>query len=102
MIFFVRTKNTTQLLVVGTNQWIKGPDLPKPLHRSTGISFGNDFIAVGGFTGYTDVPVKTLYKLSCANLDCQWTLMNQELEIARAEVVAIPIPDNMTACEDIG
>ena len=48
-----------------------------------------------------------IYQLSCSSGICSWSIINQELKVARSYAVAIPVPDNFcledtrTACADI-
>ncbi len=87
------------MFVPGSNEWIYGPVLPVELVQASGLSYKNDFYVVGGLIDGGGA-VKTIYKLTCSNLQCHWTVMDQELEVARYETVVIPIPDNMTTCEE--
>jgi hypothetical protein len=36
---------------------------------------------------------KAIYQLTCSSGICSWSTLNQELKVARASPVAIPVPD---------
>ena len=39
-------------------------------------------------------PQSAIYQLSCSSGLCNWTTLNQHLNVARAYPVAIPVQDN--------
>ena len=51
-----------------------------------------DVYAIGGkgSSGYQS----DIYQLSCSSGLCNWTTLNQHLNVARAYPVAIPVQDN--------
>jgi hypothetical protein len=59
---------------------------------------GQGVILIGGYSG-TDYAYQSLiYKLICDQLGCKWSIMEQQLKIARSFSVAMLIPDNLTYC----
>jgi hypothetical protein len=36
----------------------------------------------------------SIYQLSCSSGHCSWSIINQDLEVARFYAVAIPVPDS--------
>ena len=59
---------------------------------------GDGVIAVGGISGsdYQD----SILKMTCTgSLSCEWTELDQKLEVGRKSQVAFLIPDELTSCE---
>ena len=89
----------TEILTVGTETWTEGPALPHSIFRAAAVSNGNTFILIGGKTNDLDPKIrKELYALQCSWGMCIWTKMEQELQQARHDHVAILIPNDMLNC----
>jgi hypothetical protein len=56
---------------------------------------GQGVIIIGGSSGGYQ---SYIYKLICDQLGCEWSKMNQQLQIAREYSVAMMISDNLTNC----
>ena len=62
------------------------------------IEIQGDVYTFGGLVGTSVFGAslqKAIYKLSCFNLECEWSTTKQELKTARKNLVAIPVPDNL-------
>ena len=92
--------NSTEVLVLGSNEWMGGPDLPEPLDSAPGIttSDGKSFLFVGGMaqSGYRS----SIYRLQCFHKKCHWNKMKQTLSQIRSSGVAMLIPDSMANCRE--
>ena len=89
-----------------------GPALPIKLHSHVMIGHGQEYlIVVGGmgaersiedgepYIGVDEQNLQTaMYKLTCSSGILKWTIMNQEMNLARAAHVAIPLKDSMVSC----
>ena len=62
------------------------------------LSIDGDIIIIGGSIGSTDTHHTSLYKLSCANGVCNWSILPQELESPRGLLVAMVVPDDFFDC----
>ncbi len=101
------TLSSTELLTIkdiddGTDFWMVGPDFPFPIQRAAGLvsSDGYSFILVGGGGYWFDNFYSgAIHKIQCMLGSCDWTLMEQELEIARAYLFAALIPKSLVVCE---
>ena len=72
-----------------------GPNLPKPLGQHAMVTGDTELVVIGG----TKPPVQTsMYHFSCQNRNCKWQKMDQELEAARTNVVAMIVPDGLVDC----
>jgi hypothetical protein len=58
---------------------------------------GQGVIVIGGYSN-GDGYQSSIYKLICDQLECKWSEMEQQLKIARANFVAMLIPDILTNC----
>jgi hypothetical protein len=58
---------------------------------------GQGVIVIGGYS-YGDPEQSSIYKLICDQLECKWSEMEQQLQIARGYLVAMLIPDTLTNC----
>ena len=80
--------------------WAEGPILPRDLEEFTLITSPEEdgVIAVGGRSGSTFSPA--IFKMTCTgSLNCQWTELEQKLDLGRSTPVAYLIPDELTNCE---
>ena len=80
--------------------WIEGPSLPRDLEEFTMITSpeGNGVIAIGGRSGREFE--SAIFKMTCTgSLNCEWTELEQKLDIGRIDHVAFLIPDELTNCE---
>ncbi len=92
--------NSTELLIDGTDEWILGPELRSPgIDYATGTtsSDGMHFILAGGYDKHYQDKYR-LYHLQCFDLHCVWTKMEQTMDVARAQHVAMLIPDEIANC----
>lgn len=82
------------------SQWVEGPSLPYELMEFQFVTSGNgkEAFAVGGISG-RDFQ-SAILRLSCQDSveSCQWELMEQKLQVARKEHVAMLIPDDLVTC----
>ena len=53
---------------------------------------GDAFLFGGSVSGWSGGK-SAIYQLSCSSGICSWSTLNQELKVARSDVVAIPVPD---------
>ena len=80
--------------------WIQGPSLPRDLEEFTMITSPeeNGVIAIGGRSGREFE--SAIFKMTCTgSLNCEWTELEQKLDIGRIDHVAFLIPDELTNCE---
>ncbi len=88
------------LLDSSPGNWIEGPHMPLS-PESGGISRSSSIVTpdklglllVGGEVGRTSI-----FRYCCTNMDCTWTLLEQELKYGRYSAVTMWIPDFMTNC----
>ena len=66
-----------------------GPPLPKALEGVSMLEIHGDAFVFGGTYPYNSA----IYQLTCSSGICSWSTLNQELKVARADTVAIPVPD---------
>jgi hypothetical protein len=59
---------------------------------------GQGVILIGGWSDTDNAVQSSIYKLSCDQLECKWSEMEQQLKIARGYLVAMLIPDALTNC----
>ena len=95
-----RVSKSTEIWAVGSQGWTRGPDLPKGVWQSQGITSpdGKSFLLLGGDDG-TDYPLfatAAIYKLDYNSNSggWQWTKLDQELKVAREGHVAMLVPDS--------
>ena len=73
-----------------------GPALPTLLVYHAMIEVGGNLYIFGGWIpdqdggGYQ----KKIYKLTCASRNCEWTTLEQQMKVARAYPVVIPVDDS--------
>lgn len=60
------------------------------------VSLGDKIVVIGGYSPDDGNYQKDVYELQCST--CQWEKMEQSLQYARSQFVAIPIPDKLTDC----
>ncbi len=91
---------STEMWIVGSDRWISGPDLPIGMGLSAGLtsSDGKSFYVVGGWNGEHQGGI---YKLSFQDGYWRWTTLDQKLEHAREQHIAMLIPDSLTNCTQI-
>ena len=68
-----------------------GPPLPKARRIFSMLEMHGDVYVIGGWDG--SAYQSSIYQLSCSSGLCSWSTINQELKVARASSVAIPVPD---------
>jgi hypothetical protein len=59
--------------------------------------YGQGVIVIGGYSR-TEGVQSSIYKLICDQLECKWSKMEQQLQIARYRAVAMLIPNHLTNC----
>ncbi len=92
---------STELWIVGSPKgWTYGPDMPVQTGGGAAVvGFdGTALIVAGGYSSYDTRYVSEIQKFTCKHLDCQWTVMEQELAVARDGLLAILLPDSMVTC----
>ena len=90
---------STELLVNG--QWMKGPDLPKPLSEPTLVSLGNaGVVLMGGTVGLFGESSDSIYRLACGDAfdDCEWMEMGVSLVADRYGHSVIDVDDTLPLC----
>ena len=70
-----------------------GPSLPKRLEKFAMHEHYGDIYVFGGIAGSGDFQ-STIYKLSCSNIICSWTNIDQSLKEATKTRIAIHVPDS--------
>ncbi len=71
--------------------------VPGPTTRTLVLIGGDDGQGTSNGQDY----LSTFYQLSCNEEDdisCEWQLMQQQLEVARSQHVAMCIPNSLTTC----
>jgi hypothetical protein len=79
---------------------IAGPKLPKKLSGASLVPSPDDqgVISMGGHSYTDNLQQSSIYKLICDQLGCKWSIMKQQLQIARYWSVAMLIPNHLTNC----
>jgi hypothetical protein len=74
-----------------------GPDLPKGTNGAAMVTTpdGTGVVLIGGRDTETD-----LLKLKCSSISCNWSLMEQQLNVERHMSVAISVPSSFVVCEN--
>ena len=70
-----------------------GPPLPKRLVDFAIHEHYGDIYVFGGKAGSGDSQ-SAIYKLSCSNIICSWSIINQSLKEATRTRIAIHVPDS--------
>ena len=70
-----------------------GPPLPKALCCFSMLEMHGDVYIFGGRYSI-DNHKRSIYQLSCSSGLCRWSILNQQLKVARGYLVAIPVPDS--------
>ena len=60
--------------------------MPKELWGHSMLEIQGDLFVLGGYQS-------EIHKMSCSSELCSWTTINQELKVARYDLVAISVPD---------
>ena len=63
--------------------------MPKTLYDHSMLEIQGDLFVFGYSSGYQT----EIHKMSCLSGECSWTTINQELKIARENLVAMSVPD---------
>ena len=71
-----------------------GPPLPKAIYEFSMLEMHGDVYVIGGMDWNDFFYQSSIYQLSCSSGLCSWTTLNQQLKVARAWPVAIPVQDN--------
>ena len=90
---------STELLLNG--QWMKGPDLPKPLSEPTLVSLGNaGVVLMGGTVGLFGESSDSIYRLACGDAfdDCEWMEMGVSLMADRYGHSVIQVDETLPLC----
>ena len=96
---------STEILIIGSDQWIEGPDLPAVTFRGQLVTApdGKSIVLSGG-SSWDENGVRTfeksLIRFQCANgVDsCRWTKLEIEMDHGRSDHVAAFLPENDFAC----
>jgi hypothetical protein len=59
---------------------------------------GQGVIVIGGYSDTYGTNQSSMYKLICDQLGCKWSMMEQQLHIARSDFVAMLIPNYLKNC----
>ena len=81
--------------------WVSGPYLPKPLFAHSMVSTENSLVIIGGIesSGDGDKTSDEFYEMTYSNVGFHFMKMEQKLKSARANMVAMLVPDDITNCE---
>ena len=69
-----------------------GPPIPKGLDGVSMLEIQGDVFLFGGTEQWSKN--SEIYQFSCSSGICSWTTINQSLNVARSNLVAIPVPDS--------
>ena len=79
--------------------YISGPQMPKKLSQFSAAVLEGDLYTIGGLSPHVPCCGSTeqtaIHKLSCSSRVCTWTTMNQDLKVARRNLIAIPVLDSL-------
>ena len=64
--------------------------MPKELSGHSMLEIQGDLFVFGGSSS---VIQSEIHKMSCSSAVCSWTTINQELKVARNDLVAMSVPD---------
>ena len=64
--------------------------MPKTLWGHSMLEIQGDLFVFGGVS--SDVEQTEIHKMSCSSEVCSWATINQELKVARNNLVAITVP----------
>ena len=91
---------------------IAGPDLPTALFGHSMVTLGLGQAILGGQTDtqgnlmngvfYDHEYERKIYFVSCYQLICGVSTVNQEISAPRGHFIAIPIPDSISGCVSKG
>ena len=70
-----------------------GPLLPKALSGLSMVTINEEAFAFGGLDSNRHYN-REIYKLSCKNRSCMWTIMDMELKVPRSHFVAIAVSNS--------
>ena len=59
------------------------------------LEMHGDVYAIGGTIPGSGGEQSAIYQLSCSSGICSWTTLNQQLQVARSNPVAIHVQDNL-------
>ncbi len=95
-------KSSSELWTVGSDKWIRGPNMPKAKRNGAGATTpdGKSLLFIGGNDGSHNSG--HIYKLSyqTGSGSWSWSKIEQELQVGRVDLVAMFIPDSMVNCSD--
>jgi len=80
--------------------WMEGPVMPQNLFQMSTMTNTkqNGLLVVGGYSkGIGEM--STLYELTCPSSGCQWSLLDQKLQVPRCKHVAFLIYDTVFDCD---
>ena len=100
MNYGMNLTNSTEMWIVDSGEWISGPDYPYMIKAATELTFADDtqFLVIGGYSIQDIGLLSVIYKFECSNKVCQWTKMEQEMSMWRANHVSMLIPNSLTTC----
>ncbi len=92
---------STEVLKVGTNEWIQGPDLPDKTDGAymTATPDGQSLIFSGGEFS-NGAQQKSLYRFQCVSGNCKWEKLPQAMNVARFWHTAIFVPESTFPCHE--
>ena len=71
-----------------------GPPMPKRLERHEMLEIQGDLFVFGGKSpDYPDGEQKAIHKLECSSNNYSWSTINQEMQAAKRDLVAIAVPN---------
>lgn len=92
-----KVNTAVEMWTNGAKDWVTGPKLPESLHGSVMVSHSQGVTLIGGEYSSGNLKGTNMVQLECAN--CEWQVLQQELQQARAHHVAFLVPDNLVYCE---
>ena len=105
-MFMIKFESLNQFLVCIFKSSIifltSGPFLPMPLVHHSMVRLGKGQAILGGRRNMNHHYESKIYVMNCSNRNCTISLLNRELQVARENFVAIPIPDKLSGCTTEG
>ena len=69
-----------------------GPRLPKTLDNFSMLEMDGDIYVIGGYASGS--MQSSIYQMSCSSGLCSWSILNQQLKVARNYLEIIPVQDH--------
>ena len=89
------SRSSTELWIVGSDNWIAGPGMPKDIVDATSVVSSDEttFYIIGGYNDYSIIWT-SIYQLQCYGTECFWSKLDGiRLQVERRMSVAMLVPD---------